>query len=342
MKRCVVFAVMACLGFTTTSRAMPPDSPDIVYIDGRPCNRLCQSYMAWSRKVLNRSAHDSYDVPSQVAAPAVAKPKPALHDHLVTPRVAGAEPNHTAIAKLPARTANGSAATNAKPADTSSARPAETPDMKQAETPDTRKPETPETARTSALDGALTTRSAPNQAEASAAEMAEARQSDDLSLRPEPDSSIESLPRSIRAQVVAAAAVAERSTPPVIESPQQRQMGDSARQRASADPRATEPDADRLVALLISRPEIKSVAELAGKVVAIDNRQSASETSVRIALVAAGATEVQLRDGDTKAIDRLLGGEVPAAVVTVVSPEAAAAFPDIAGFTVFKIPLAPR
>jgi hypothetical protein len=211
--------------------------------------------------------------------------------------------------------------------------------MKQAETPDARKPET---ARTSAPDGALTTRSAPDQTEASGAEMAEARQADELSFGPKPDSSVESLPRSIRAQVVAAAAVAERSTLPVIESPQQRQMGDSARQRASADPRATEPDAERLVALLISRPEIKSVADLAGKNVAIDNRQSASETSVRIALVAAGATEVQLRDGDTKAIDRLLRGEVPAAVVTLVSPEAAAAFPDIAGFTVFKIPLAPR
>jgi hypothetical protein len=59
MKRCVVFAVMACASLTTTSRAMPPDSPDIVYIDGIPCNRPCQAYMAWSRRVLNRSAQDS-------------------------------------------------------------------------------------------------------------------------------------------------------------------------------------------------------------------------------------------------------------------------------------------
>ena len=30
-------------------QANPLDSPGIVYIDGLPCNRACQSYMAWSR-----------------------------------------------------------------------------------------------------------------------------------------------------------------------------------------------------------------------------------------------------------------------------------------------------
>jgi hypothetical protein len=339
MKRCVVFAVMACLSLTTTSRAMPPDSPDIVYIDGSPCNRLCQSYMTWSRKLLNRSAQDSVDVSNQVAAPAAAKPKPALHDHLVKSRVARTEPNHSAIAKLRARTANGPATANAKPAETSGTKPAEAPDA--------RKPEAPEKAQTNAPDGALTAPSAPNRAETSGAEMAAAKQAEGkpaegMSSGIELGSSADSLPRSIRAQVVAAAAVAERSTPAVIEPPQDKQMDDSARQRASADPKATEPAANTLVALLISRPEIKSISDLAGKAVAIDDRPSASETSVRTALVAAGAMEVQLSDGDTKAIDRLLRGEVPAAVVTLVSPEAAAAFPDIAGFHVFKIPLAPR
>ena len=111
---------------------------------------------------------------------------------------------------------------------------------------------------------------------------------------------------------------------------------------ADATERTAAPNAKTLVALLISRPDIKSIAELAGKDVAVDDRQSASEDRVKIALVAAGASEVQLSDGATKAIDRLLGGEVPAAVVTLASPDAAAEFPDIAGFHVFKIPLAPR
>jgi hypothetical protein len=63
---------------------------------------------------------------------------------------------------------------------------------------------------------------------------------------------------------------------------------------------------------------------------------------VKAALVAAGATEVQVSYGASMAIDRLLRGEVPAAVVTLVSADAAASFPDIAGVHVFKIPLAPR
>ena len=38
------------------SQAVAQDSPDIVYIDGMPCNSLCQSYMAWSRKTLATQA----------------------------------------------------------------------------------------------------------------------------------------------------------------------------------------------------------------------------------------------------------------------------------------------
>jgi hypothetical protein len=34
------------------SQAQPLDSPDIVYIDGQPCNSACQSYMAWSRQIM--------------------------------------------------------------------------------------------------------------------------------------------------------------------------------------------------------------------------------------------------------------------------------------------------
>jgi hypothetical protein len=58
--------------------------------------------------------------------------------------------------------------------------------------------------------------------------------------------------------------------------------------------------------------------------------------------VAAGAAEVKLSDGQTKAVDRLISGEVQAAVLTLVSPEAAEWFPDIAGFKIFRIPLSPR
>src|SRR5215475_14589463 len=192
MKRRVVFTMMVCLSFTTASRAMPPDSPDIVYIDGSPCNRLCQAYMAWSRRLLNRSARDSSDMSSQVAAPAAAT-TPAGHDRLVRPRLAHTEANRPAtIAKSPARTANSPAAANAKPADTSRSKP--------LETPETKKPPT-------SADSAHTSPPGPDQTESSGAEIADAKQADERSARPDLDSGADSLPRSIRAQLAAAAAV---------------------------------------------------------------------------------------------------------------------------------------
>ncbi len=90
------------------------------------------------------------------------------------------------------------------------------------------------------------------------------------------------------------------------------------------------------------RPEIKSVSDLAGKTIAIDDRYAVSNGSVRTAIVAAGASAVQLSEGQTTAINRLVGGEVPAAVLALVSPDAAERFPVIAGFKTFHIPLSPR
>jgi len=101
-------------------------------------------------------------------------------------------------------------------------------------------------------------------------------------------------------------------------------------------------DADRLVAILLARPEIKSVSDLAGKSVAIDDRQSPSSASVRTAIAAAGAAGVQLSEGQTTAINRVANGEVPAAVLTLESPEAAETFPEIEGYRIFRIPLSPR
>ncbi len=101
-------------------------------------------------------------------------------------------------------------------------------------------------------------------------------------------------------------------------------------------------DTDRLVAVLMAHPDIKSVADLAGKTIAIDDRYSESNGSVRTAIVAAGAAEIQLSEGQTTAINRLTNGEVPAAVLALVTAEAAEGFPDITGYTIFHIPLSPR
>lgn len=97
-----------------------------------------------------------------------------------------------------------------------------------------------------------------------------------------------------------------------------------------------------LVALLLSRPDVKSVAALKGQNVAIDKAQSAVEQDIRSALEAVGATDAQLSVGDGALLDRLISGDVQAAVVKLVSPDAAEAFPEIKGFKVLRVPLLAR
>jgi hypothetical protein len=100
---------------------------------------------------------------------------------------------------------------------------------------------------------------------------------------------------------------------------------------------------DALVAVLVAGPDVKSVSDLAGKTIAIDDRYSeASIGRVRTAMVAAGAPEIQLSKGQTTAIGRLVAKEVPAAVVGLVSASAADNFPEIARFRTFRVPLSPR
>jgi hypothetical protein len=148
--------------------------------------------------------------------------------------------------------------------------------------------------------------------------------------------------RMMQERVAAATALAERVTAATAAPMPQQDANDaeaSGRPETASVPRDS---ADHLVALLMARPEIKSVSDLAGKDVAMEERQSASRETVRNAITAAGAAEVRLSAGHTKAIDRLIGGEVPAAVLTLVSSEAAGWFPDVAGFRIFRIPLSPR
>jgi hypothetical protein len=153
--------------------------------------------------------------------------------------------------------------------------------------------------------------------------------------------------RTIQEQVAAATALAEHVTAATMApAPQQKSNNtdrsdrsetvSDAEKTASASPN----NADNLVALLMARREIQSVSDLANKDIAIEDKQSASSGSVRTAIAA--AAEVQLSEGQTKAIDRLISGEVPAAVLTLVSAEAAEWFPEIAGFKIFRIPLSPR
>ncbi|MBR0719675.1 hypothetical protein JQ632_37855 [Bradyrhizobium liaoningense] len=132
--------------------------------------------------------------------------------------------------------------------------------------------------------------------------------------------------------MAAATAVAERMT-----------VTATTAARDGADPLAgASPDTEPLVAVVIVRPEIPSVFALTEKNVAIDDRYSASRVDIMIAIVAAGGPVVQLSAGHTAAIDRLVNGEVPAAVAALVSVDAAEAFPEIKGFKIFHLPLSSR
>ena len=157
--------------------------------------------------------------------------------------------------------------------------------------------------------------------------------------------------RTVQQQVAAATALAEHVTAATAApAPQQNANNADVSGRSEAvepsDAGKTEsapPDnTDLLVALVMAGPEIKSVSDLTGKGIAIEDKQSASIGTVRTAIAAAGAAEVQLSESQAKPVDRLIGGEVPAAVLTLVSAEAAEWFPEIKGFKIFRIPLSPR
>jgi len=137
--------------------------------------------------------------------------------------------------------------------------------------------------------------------------------------------------RTMQEQVAAAIGVAERMT-----------VADLAAARDDVEPiKGEAPDnMDLLVAVVMARPEVKSVTDLAGKSVAMDERYSASSVDVWVGFVVSGVS-VEVSVGHTAAIDRLSNGEVTAAVLTLVSADAADGFPEIAGFKIFRVPLWP-
>lgn len=153
--------------------------------------------------------------------------------------------------------------------------------------------------------------------------------------------------RAVQRQVAAATALAEQVTAEsaVLVPRRDANSAGASLHPETVHPSDAEPAAtskpDNRVALLMARPEIKSVSDLSGRDVAIEDQQAASSASIRAAIASTGAAEVQLKTGPMKAVDRLIVGEVPAAVLTVVSPEAAEWFPDIPGYSLFRIPLPP-
>jgi hypothetical protein len=292
------------LGSVGASQAHPLDSPDIVYIDGLPCNSVCQSYMAWSRRKTSPTAQQSAPVESPRVKPA--------------PEKAVRRSAYSAVHRATAVRREGS-------------KPAVSRIAKQAVTLRPARIQRLQTAGDVAVNSEL----APTKVGAS----------------PSPDdAAATSKATTVKEQDAAATALAEQVTAAnAAPAPQHGTINAEASVHSgAADPSDTEPtisaatdNTDNRVALLMALPEIESVSDLTGRDVAIDAQQSASSASIRAAIASAGAAEVQLNERPMKAIDRLVGGEVPAAVLTLVSPQAAEWFPDIPGFRIFRIPLSP-
>jgi len=107
-----------------------------------------------------------------------------------------------------------------------------------------------------------------------------------------------------------------------------------AEKKAAASPNTGELS----VAIVVAGPEVKSVADLAGKIIAIDDRHLDLHTGIQAAFVVAGATDSLLTTSETKAAaDRLLSGKASAAVLTLVYPETG--FSAIEGYSVFRVSL---
>ena len=281
------------IAFVGSTQAAPLDSPGTVYIDGSPCNRACQSYMAWSRRLLSQQAApvSSPAAPSQLAQPSRTKAQRTTKLRESTPtKVAPARLAKTAAPK----------SLEVLPADTSD--------------PQTVKHEEAKPAPAVKADSSPV----PN---------------------PTPGSEVGTTPEQ-----VATAPTGEDLTTasPAREKPAESGIKPSS-PSAAVPPELAQPNnAEQLVAILLVRPEIKSVSDLANKVVAIDVSSSNSVAGVRSAIVAAGASEVKISEGETLALVRVIDGEVPAAIVSLLSVEAAKAWDaGVTGFNVLRIPFSP-
>jgi hypothetical protein len=350
LRKSVMLTCVLVLGFAAASEAGPLDSPGMVYIDGLPCNRLCLSYMRWSHELSSRPARrlpqavaqrgaGIREERSKLAAQArVAKAKPAAPNSNQVPRtkLAGLRPAGHAAAKPIAPRSN-----QVSQAKIAGSQPADNDAAAQAAEAKPVAPKSNEAPQAKVAD---------LQPAANAAADSHNTATNIADPHPDAVSAAGSDARTIREQVTAATAAAKQVTATAVEAPEQKVNNSDgsdhpetvlpadAHEAAAASPN----DTDLRVVLVMARPEIRSVTDLASKIIAIDDAQSASNGNVRAAIVAAGAAEVQLSDGQTKAIDRLIRGAVPAAVLALVSPEAALRFPDFEGFKIFQVLLLPR
>jgi hypothetical protein len=97
-KNWIMLAGLLFLGSAETSQGHPLDAADIVYVDGLPCNRACQSYLAWVRHLTLSRAERPVEPASVEPAPVEAAPeKPVLRS--ASPAISHAKAVHRASSK---------------------------------------------------------------------------------------------------------------------------------------------------------------------------------------------------------------------------------------------------
>ncbi|WFU20310.1 hypothetical protein [Bradyrhizobium sp. CB3481] len=355
-KKRILLILILSLGSTGVLQANPLDSPGIVYIDGQPCNSACQSYMAWSAEALSRRYREHHE--TNVAAPEIERPaqagparaarQPARSSRATPPRAPvaasktgtsntrkAATPNAAAgrkdvqaAAAAAAKPISRSVAQDSKPESTGKPEPSQTAAVAPPQSVEAPKETvTPEVVLPPPATLEIAAPAKPATATGSEAPTAAAR--------------------TIQQQVVEATGMADLVTAigtgqAPAEKPGNPETASSETKDAGKAAAASDEKADNLVALVLARPEINSLSDLNNRNIAIEERQSASSGRVSAAFMAAGAAEVQFSEGQQGAVDRLIRGEVPAAVLTLASPQAAEWFPDIAGFRTFRVPLAQK
>jgi hypothetical protein len=354
-------------------QANPLDSPGIVYIDGLPCNSACRSYMAASARAL--SAWHRGERETNVVLPAEAeieRVEHAAHPRVARQPAPTRTAPRAGIAASNAKTLN-TKASNTKASNTQRAatpNPAAQPTGKEipaatatvnrekpvenavagAEVPERKlqSADRPEPAQAASIAASQPAEAAKPEVKSevilpppATLEIAATPAASEIVAMPAPAADAPALaPRTIQQQVVEATGMVDLVTAigtgreavnkpdnPGTEAEEANDTGKTA--SGSAD------SSDNLVALVLARSEITSLSDLNNKNIAIEEKQSAASGSVSAALMAAGAAEVQFSEAKTGAIERLIKGEVPAAVLTLASREAAEWFPDIAGFRIF-------
>lgn len=334
------------LGSTGLSQAEPLDSPDTVYINELPCNSACQSYMGLFRHASRRrqaAAPVSLQPSSLQPVGRPTKAKVQRSTKSATNNTPRARMARTAAPKTidvpPAKAADVPPVetANVQPADTAEARPplpektADAPPISNP-APASEASKTPEPVATAPAVEALTT------ATASAAVEQKTESDTKPSAPAETMAPAVAETAALAAPGTASAAAEQKVEGDAKPSDRAEAMAPTAADTAAlASPAVAEPQ----VAILVVRQDIEAVADLANKTVAIDVVRSQSVPRVRTAIAAAGA-QVQLSESDKLALSRVMDGDVPAAVVTLTSPEEAEMWSaGVPGFRILRVPLAP-